>query len=106
MSSHLPLQFVREQALKLGFQDCGAAKAEKADHKYFDIWLEKGYHASMRYMEENKDKRIDPQLLVPKAKTIFSFLTSYNGNSDSIFQNPIASYALGKDYHRVLKTKL
>lgn len=106
MDKHIPLDFVRSEALKLGFQDCGAAKADLCEHSRLKEWLSENYNADMAYMAENYEKRIDVRKLVEGAKTVFSFLISYN-NSDTYANNGrIASYAMGKDYHKVLKTKL
>ncbi len=106
MGLYIPLQFVREQALRLGFQGCGAAKVERIEGKLLDEWLSAGFHAKMQYMESHRELRLNPEALVPKAETVFSFFVSYNGNAESVSQNALAAYALGEDYHKVLKTKL
>lgn len=106
MERYIPLDFVRQEALRLGFQDCGAAKVEVLKSEQLNFWLHKGYHADMEYMERNKEKRIDIKQLVPYAQTVFSFLISYNGNQTEDIQSGFAAYALGEDYHKVLKTKL
>lgn len=106
MERHVPLSFVKQEALKLGFQDCGAAKVEILNSERFAFWLNEGYHAGMEYMERNMEKRMDIKQLVPYAETVFSFLMSYNGNQDDGMQNGFAAYALGEDYHKVLKNRL
>lgn len=106
MERYIPLDFVRQHALKSGFQACGAAKAGILKSERLNLWLSNGYHAAMEYMERNKEKRIDIKQLVPYAETIFSFLISYNGNQNKAAQSGVAAYALGEDYHKVLKIKL
>ncbi len=106
MDKHIPLDFVRQEALKLGFQDCGAASVGLCEHSVLDLWLKKNYNADMAYMAENYEKRIDVRKLVEGAKTVFSFLISYNNSYVCADNGRIASYAMGKDYHKVLKTKL
>lgn len=106
MNRYIPLSFVREEALKLGFQDCGAAKAGVCEHSNLDYWLENKYNADMDYMSANYDKRIDVNKLFEVAKTVFSFLISYNTTAEYVDNKLIATYALGNDYHKVLKQKL
>lgn len=106
MGKYIPLDFVRQQALQSGFQACGASKAGVLKSERLNLWLNNGYHGTMEYMERNKEKRIDIKQLVPYAETIFSFLISYNGNQNEAVQSGFAAYALGEDYHKVLKAKL
>ncbi len=106
MNDFVPLEFVRKEALRLGFHDCGAAKAEPMDCCALTEWLKKGYNADMQYMQRNFQARKDIRELFPEAKTVFSFLVSYNGNDVGIDTCSIASYALGEDYHKVIKRKL
>ena len=62
----------------------------------------------MGYMERHFDKRLDPRLLVPGAKSVVSLLLNYH--TDQKQEDPkapkISSYAYGKDYHFVIKNKL
>ena len=65
----------------------------------------------MEWMGKNFEKRIDPRVLVPGAKTVVSLLASYHHPSHhqqiGILDKPlIAKYAQGRDYHKVLKKKL
>lgn len=106
MNDFVPLGFVREHALRIGFHDCGAAKAEPMDCSVLTDWLSKGYNADMQYMQRNFQARKDIRELFPEARTVFSFLISYNGNDTGIDTCGIASYALGEDYHKVIKRKL
>lgn len=70
-------------------------------------WLNKNQHGQMSYMENNFDKRLDPNLLVDDAKSVVSLLLNYY---PSEIQNPesykISKYAYGLDYHFVIKEKL
>jgi epoxyqueuosine reductase len=62
----------------------------------------------MGYMERNIEKRIDPSLLVPNAKSVISVLLNYfPGNPDISINKPkISRYALSIDYHSVMKKML
>ena len=58
-------------------------------------------------MENHFDKRLDPRLLVPDAKSIISLLLNYYTPLDQLDGAPkISKYAYGKDYHHVIKDKL
>jgi epoxyqueuosine reductase len=94
----------------LGFENIGFAKAEKLDKeaRELEIWLNNSFHGKMAYMENHFDKRVDPTLLVAGAKTIISLSYNYhNPQKQTDAEAPkIASYALGRDYHKVVKGKL
>ena len=102
-------QFIKDEAKRLGFLNCGIAKAEflEKEAPRLEAWLNNGYQGSMRYMENHFDKRLDPRLLVDGAKSVISL--SYNYYPEQ-FQNPdsykISKYAYGADYHYVIKEKL
>ena len=79
--------------------------SKDAQEAAFSRWLQKGYHASMSWLEKNLDKRQDPSLLVPGVKTIIVLADSYSdGNKD--LNHPIAMYARGLDYHHVFKQRM
>jgi epoxyqueuosine reductase len=103
-------QFVKSLALQVGFDACGISKAEylQSQDDYLSDWIRNGFHGEMGYMERNIDKRFDPRVLVPNAKSVISVLLNYNPGSLDISTKPpkISRYALGLDYHNVLKDKL
>lgn len=97
-------------ALELGFQDVGFSVAGRLDEEAdrLEQWLSKGHQGNMAYLENHFDKRTDPTLLVPGAKTVISL--SYNYHNPDRQTDPeapkISSYAYGRDYHKVVKKKL
>jgi len=102
-------RIVKETALSLGFDYCGVAKVQKLDDdaQRLEQWLNKGMHGSMKYMENHFELRIDPQKLVPGAKSVITLLINYFSSEKQSKQSPkISSYAYGKDYHDVIKNKL
>ena len=108
-----PLQqytsFIKKTALGLGFNYCGIAKAERlnADARRLEKWLNKGFHGSMGYMENNFDMRIDPAQLVPGARSVITLLLNYYPSQQQQKTAPkISKYAYGKDYHEVIRGKL
>ena len=97
---------IKAEALRLGFSACGIAKAEPVDAETagaFQNWLHKGGHATMQYMENYEDKRLDPRLLMPGVKSIISVALNYTPARPVA---GIANYAIGKDYHDIVKQKL
>ena len=102
-------QLIKTEAKKLGFLSCGISKAEFLEDEAtrLERWLKDGKHGKMAYMENHFDKRLDPRLLVPDAKSIISLLFNYYTPLDQLDGAPkISKYAYGKDYHHVLKVKL
>jgi epoxyqueuosine reductase len=104
---------VRQKAIELGFDRCGFARAEPLDEeaRRLEEWLKKDLHGSMEWMQTHFDKRIDPTLLVPGARSVVSVLMGYrfekNEQYDQTYRNPkIAKYARGRDYHKVFKNRL
>ncbi len=100
---------IKRESKRLGFDACGVSKAEKLDDeaRLLEAWLNQNLHGKMDYMANHFDKRIDPRLLVENAKSVISF--SYNYYTETILQKDtpkVAMYALGKDYHEVVKHKL
>lgn len=109
MNKHLLTTLIKREAKRIGFDACGISKAEPLDEeaRILEAWLNQNLHGKMSYMANHFDKRIDPRLLVDNAKSVISF--SYNYYTD-VKQNDdapkLAMYALGKDYHDVVKEKL
>lgn len=66
----------------------------------FNEWLSGGKHAGMEYMEAHKELRRDPRTLLPGARTMIICAIPFPLSESSA---GIASYALGKDYHDVLR---
>ncbi len=104
-------QILKSIATELGFSFCGISKADflKEEAPRLEEWLTRGYAGKMKYLEENFDKRLDPRLLVPGAKSIVSLGYNYFPKKDLAEAHSklkIAKYAYGEDYHFVVKAKL
>lgn len=101
--------WIKNEAKRLGFDACGISEATFLEEEapQLEAWLQNNFHGEMRYMENYFDKRLDPRLLVPGAKSVISLLYNYYPEE---FQNKnsyqIAKYAYGEDYHLVIKKKL
>ena len=102
-------QFIKQKAQDLGFSYCGISQATFLEEEAprLENWLKNNMHGEMKYMENHFDKRLDPRLLVPGAKSVVSLLLNYfpseQQNQDSY---KISKYAYGEDYHFVIKDKL
>lgn len=101
--------WIKQEALRLGFDACGIARAMKLDDdaRRLERWLQKGYQGSMQYMERHFDLRIDPTKLVPGARSVITLLLNYFPEQQQEQAAPrIAKYAWGADYHFVIREKL
>ena len=102
--------FIKSASRELGFSYCGISKAEflKDEAPQLEEWLKRGYQGKMSYLENYFDKRLDPALLVPGAKSVISLLYNYYPEKDLGAESElkIAKYAYGEDYHFVVKDKL
>lgn len=101
---------IKSIATQLGFAFCGISKAEYLEDEAANLehWLNQGYQGKMSYLENYFDKRLDPSLLVPGAKSVISLLYNYYPAKDLAQSDTfkIAKYAYGEDYHFVVKDKL
>jgi epoxyqueuosine reductase len=102
--------FIKSKARELGFSFCGIAKAEflHEEAPLLEEWLKRGYQGKMSYLENYFDKRLDPTLLVPGAKSVVSLVYNYFPEKE-LFEDKefkVAKYAYGEDYHIVVKDKL
>jgi len=100
---------IKDIAQRVGFDACGISDAsvEIDNLSALQEWLERDYNAGMSYMERNIDVRSDLRLLVEGAKSVVSVLYSYNTDERPDRRDyQIARYALGRDYHYVIKEKL
>ncbi len=109
------LASLRAWATELGFQQLAVAPLElDADHARMDDWLRRGLHGSMAYLERNGDKRAQPERLVAGTLSVISVRVDYLKASpqaaiDTLRQPGtayIARYALGRDYHKTLRSRL
>ena len=89
----------------LVFADFGAARMQPLDEpaKRLDSYLEEGRNAGMEYMGRNVDKRKDPSLLLEAGGSVLCFVVPYGKARGG---TPVASFALGLDYHKVVKDRL
>ncbi|BDX38465.1 epoxyqueuosine reductase [Tenuifilaceae bacterium CYCD] len=103
-------QRIVELSTEVGFDACGVCAVEEllGETERFSDWISKKYHADMAYMARNFEMRMNPALIVPNAKSVISVLFSYRRENLPAIMNPpkISRYALGPDYHGVIKGML
>jgi epoxyqueuosine reductase len=101
---------IKKKAEKLGFFMCNTAKAEYMNDEanHLEKWLHQNYQGEMSYMNNHFDKRVDPTLLVPGAKTVISLAYNYFSTEKQTDDKApkLSMYAYGKDYHKVVRKKL
>ncbi len=89
----------------------GIAKAEPLDDeaKHLQEWLSRGYHGTMEWMNRNADKRSDPRVVLPGAKSVICVAMNYftptqHPNEPGV--GKISRYAWGDDYHDIVTERL
>mgnify|MGYP001216081117 CR=1 FL=1 len=101
---------IKAEAKRLGFFACGIAQAGRVsqeEENHLRQWLSDGMNADMEWMNNYLDKRLDPRLLMDGLRSIVSVAMNYAPAQMLPQDQPqIAAYALGQDYHDVLKRKL
>lgn len=99
---------VLELASRLGFDACRIARCDPPRHgDEFSAWLRDGAAGDMHWMERTEEKRRDPQMVLPGARSVLIFALNYwQGQQDSGTNGRIARYAWGDDYHAVMEEKL
>ncbi len=114
---------IRRRARELGFDECRFTTAQPPNSApQLRHWLAEGQHGEMGYLQRNADKRADPQMVLPGARSIVALAVSYTPTSNQPEQpgNPfersesprpfaaglIARYARYQDYHDVLRQPL
>jgi epoxyqueuosine reductase len=100
---------VKAIALERGFARVGIAPAASVgdeDARRFRDWLAAGRHGSMAHLARNVEQRLNPGLLVSGARSVICLAASYApGPADPPPSAPVARYARGRDYHKVLKRR-
>ena len=106
---------IKDWARELGFQKSGVADTDLAGHEArLEAWLESGFHGSMTYMERHGTRRSRPAELVPGTVRVISVRMDYlhpeAQPAAELLERPeqalISRYALGRDYHKVLRGRL
>jgi epoxyqueuosine reductase len=106
---------IKEIGRDLGFAKVGVAATNlAADEERLERWLAAGRHGEMAYMERHGTKRSRPAELVPGTVTVISARMPYwprtARDAREALADPtagyVARYALGRDYHKVMRRRL
>jgi epoxyqueuosine reductase len=104
---------IKSRARQIGFDLVGIALAEPSRWGgYFRQWLDAGCAGEMSYLAKRIDERVDPQAYLPGARSIVCVAMNYHVALEPVeaeekqFHGRIARYALGNDYHEVIKSRL
>ena len=85
-----------------GIADCSEGVSEKDTDSYRQ-WISAGKHASMDYLDRYHAERSNPSLLLEGARSIICCAFAYQPpKPDAV----IAAYALGSDYHEIVRKRL
>lgn len=102
---------IKQKSLEIGFHKIGIIRAEPLpeEGKLFGEWLAKNYHGEMQWLAREPEKRTDPKILFPEAKSIIAVALNYftpHEHEENPLKGKVSRYAWGDDYHDVLKEKL
>lgn len=105
---------LKQQAADLGFQQCAITYPDaRLEADQLKRWLASGFHGEMDYLENHFEKRTDPRQLLPGTERIIIFRIDYLPPSVAtldVLASPdkayIARYALGRDYHKLVRQRL
>jgi epoxyqueuosine reductase len=102
---------IKQQARQIGFDLVGITSAEPSQYKrYFRDWLDSGQAGEMRWLEKRFDERIDPASYLPGARSVICVAINYTRSpgipAEGRGEGLVARYALGDDYHELIKSRL
>jgi epoxyqueuosine reductase len=105
---------IKKWAKDLGFQQTGFTSIDlSADEAKLETWLARHFHGSMHYMQKHGTRRSRPNELHPGTIRVISVRMDYLPNAQPMQQvlddaslAYVSRYALGRDYHKVLRQRL
>lgn len=104
---------IKRRARALGFDLCGIAPAEPSGYvAYLREWIAAGQGGEMEYLSRRIDERTDPATYLPAARSVICVAMNYFvplepvQPDDDAVPGRVARYALGDDYHEIIKPRL
>jgi len=106
---------IKQWGTELGFQQVGICDTRLEEHEErLRQWLRDGFHGSMSYMARHGSRRSRPAELVPGTLRVISvrmdYLSDAARHAVDVLDEPetalISRYALGRDYHKLLRKRL
>jgi epoxyqueuosine reductase len=110
--SGLQREALRDKLRALGFDEVRFAQAGSLPEGGLREWLDGGLHADMAWMERTAEKRTDPGLVLPGAKSMVILGVNYwpgsaeDGKLRTADKPHWARYVLHEDYHDTIKPGL
>jgi epoxyqueuosine reductase len=100
-------EHVKAVGRRLGFDLVAIGPAAPPDHgAAFEAWLDAGHAGSMAYLERGRARRLDPQRVLPGARSVVACALNYHQGADQGGPAHVARYAWGADYHDVIEPRL
>lgn len=102
---------MKEKAFEIGFQKVGIVQAlplERESQRLTD-WLDSGFHGKMAWLAREPEKRSDPRLIFPDARSVIVVALNYFTGPEHVDdpeKGKISRYAWGDDYHDLVREKL
>lgn len=109
------LENINNWATELGFSQVGVSDIDLSEAEgHLKKWIAKGFHADMDFMHKHGSMRTHPEELVEDTVRIISLRFDYSNKSivpyEKVLEKPnkaaISRYALGRDYHKLIRKKL
>lgn len=106
---------IKQWGTEMGFDAVGVTDGDLQEHDaYLNAWIEKGMHGDMDYMHKHGSKRTNPNQLVEGTQRVISVRMDYAPSdikqAEKVLEQDstayISRYALGRDYHKVLRKRL
>jgi epoxyqueuosine reductase len=115
MDTPLSRAELSQMARAAGFSRVGVTGVDlAADEARLEEWLQQGHHGQMHYMQRHGTKRSRPAELIPDTARVISLAMDYwpqdAADAEQVLgdarQGYVSRYALGRDYHKVLRQAL
>jgi len=102
---------IKEKAAELGFCKTGIVSVSQLETEgsRFFRWINNGFHGEMEWLNREPEKRVDPKLIFPDARSVVVLAMNYytpHAHGDATSAGKISRYAWGDDYHDVLRGRL
>ncbi|MDB4042340.1 tRNA epoxyqueuosine(34) reductase QueG [Methylophilaceae bacterium] len=105
---------IKDWGIELGFNHVGITDANlKSQKKSYEKWIKLGFHGNMDYLKRHQNLKFSPERLVKDTISIISVRLDYmplEENTLDVLKDKnrayISRYALGRDYHKVIRSKL
>ena len=103
---------LQQEAHRLGFSRLGITSAEPPPRQdRFAQWLDQGFAGVMeKWLRRHLPLRSSPESLLPGTQSVIMLATDYDAKTVASRESPnhgqIARYAVGRDYHDVLRSRL